>query len=108
MILQSDRPTATWRKVQIQTHHDLVVVTHCYTLAMQYQSLSKRYVPEVITYITNALAVLALKPLAESVDGSPDWHVPCADTQPVSFTHTIKTDKSLTGSPLQGCFAVST
>src|SRR5436190_1555407 len=107
MILQSDRPAATGGKVQIQTHRDLVVVTHCYTLAMQYQSLSKRYVPEVVTYITNALAVLALKPLPESVDGSPNWHVHVRIPASL-FTHTIKTDKSLTGSPLQACFAIST
>lgn len=57
----------------IQSLHDLTVGVYCATLALQYQRLSKRYVPEVITYITNALAVLAPTPLPDSVIGSAEW-----------------------------------
>jgi nucleolar protein 14 len=59
----------------IQGCHDLVVGAYCCTLALQYQSYSKRYVPEVISYITNALAALAPVPMPGSITSSPDWLV---------------------------------
>lgn len=57
----------------IQNHHDLLVGTYCCTLALQYQTLSKRYVPEVVAYITNALAILAPAPLPEKTTSSAKW-----------------------------------
>jgi nucleolar protein 14 len=59
----------------IQNSHDLVVGAYCCTLALQYQGLSKRYVPEVITYITNALAALAPVPVSRNAISSPEWLV---------------------------------
>ena len=59
----------------VQGYRDLTVGAYCCTLALKYQNLSKRYVPEVVTYITNALAVLAPTPLPESVVDLPNWLV---------------------------------
>jgi nucleolar protein 14 len=59
----------------IQSYHDLAVGAYCCTLALQYQSLSMRYVPEVIAYISNALALLAPAPLPEKTTTSSQWLV---------------------------------
>ena len=49
----------------VQNLRDLGVGAYCCTLALRYQQLAKRYMPEVITYITNALATLSPTPLPE-------------------------------------------
>lgn len=59
----------------MQSRHDLIVGAYCCTLALQYQNFSKRYVPEVISYITNALAALAPTPMPGSVVSSAKWLV---------------------------------
>jgi nucleolar protein 14 len=56
----------------IQSLRDLGVGAYCCTLALRYQQLAKRYVPEVVTYITNALAILSPTPIPEQdKDGKP-------------------------------------
>ena len=56
----------------IQSLKDLGIGAYCCTLALRYQHLAKRYVPEVVTYITNALAILSPTPLLEQdKDGKP-------------------------------------
>jgi nucleolar protein 14 len=52
----------------IQSHHDLGVGAYCCSLALRYQRLARRYVPEVITYIVNTLAALAPVPWPENQD----------------------------------------
>lgn len=47
----------------VQSLSDLARGAYCCSLALQYQSFSKRYVPEVITYLVNAIAILAPVPL---------------------------------------------
>ncbi|KAL2436757.1 putative nucleolar complex protein 14 [Exophiala dermatitidis] len=42
-----------------QSLQDLGVGAYCSSLALQYQRVAQRYVPEVIVYITNALAILS-------------------------------------------------
>ncbi|OAP63497.1 hypothetical protein AYL99_02724 [Fonsecaea erecta] len=49
----------------IQSLRDLSTGAYCCSLALRYQWLAKRYVPEVVTYITNALAILSPTPLPE-------------------------------------------
>ena len=39
--------------------HDLVIGAYCCSLALQYQSVAKRYVPEVMNYLLNGLLHLA-------------------------------------------------
>ena len=46
----------------VQTLGDLATGAWCCTLALQYQTLSKRYVPELMTYVVNAMSNLS--PLA--------------------------------------------
>jgi nucleolar protein 14 len=46
----------------VQTLGDLAIGSYCCTLALQYQHFSKRYVPECMTYLVNA--ILALAPTA--------------------------------------------
>jgi nucleolar protein 14 len=48
---------------QIQSLQVLGKGAYCCTLALQHQSLARRYVPEVITYIVNAFAILSPTPL---------------------------------------------
>ncbi|KIY03316.1 uncharacterized protein Z520_00006 [Fonsecaea multimorphosa CBS 102226] len=56
----------------IQSLRDLSTGAYCCSLALRYQRLAKRYVPEVVTYITNALATLSPSPLSEQdEDGNP-------------------------------------
>ncbi|WEW58500.1 nucleolar complex protein 14 [Emydomyces testavorans] len=43
----------------IQSLGDLATGTYVTSLCLQYQSLSKRYIPELINYVLNALCVLA-------------------------------------------------
>jgi nucleolar protein 14 len=59
----------------IQSRRDVTVGAYCCTLALQYQSYSKRYVPEVVSYITNALVALAPVPMPESITGASSWLV---------------------------------
>ncbi|RMD44139.1 hypothetical protein DV735_g931, partial [Chaetothyriales sp. CBS 134920] len=47
----------------VQSLQDLGIGAYCCSLALQYQSLSTRYVPEVINYVVNAIASLAPKPM---------------------------------------------
>ncbi|KAJ9615648.1 nucleolar complex protein 14 [Cladophialophora chaetospira] len=56
----------------VQSLKDLGIGAYCCTLAVRYQQLAKRYVPEVITYIMHALAVLSPTALPEEdKDGKP-------------------------------------
>lgn len=56
----------------IQSLKDLGVGAYCSSLALRYQRLAKRYVPELVTYITNAFAALAPTPLPDTdQDGNP-------------------------------------
>ncbi|EXJ88177.1 hypothetical protein A1O1_05106 [Capronia coronata CBS 617.96] len=60
----------------VQSLRDLGVGAYCSSLALQYQKLSHRYVPEVVTYINNALAILSPSRLPETdQDGNP-WSFP--------------------------------
>jgi nucleolar protein 14 len=43
----------------VQNLGDLVIGAYCCTLALHYQQFSKRYMPECITYLVNAISVLA-------------------------------------------------
>ncbi|KAK5062467.1 hypothetical protein LTR84_004539 [Exophiala bonariae] len=47
----------------IQSLQDLGRGAYCCSLALQYQAFAKRYVPEVITYLVNAISILAPVPL---------------------------------------------
>ena len=43
----------------VQTLGDLATGAWCCTLALQYQTFSKRYIPEMMTYVVNALSALS-------------------------------------------------
>ena len=43
--------------------NDLITGTYVSTLALQYQTLSKRYIPEAVNYILNVLSILAAEPV---------------------------------------------
>jgi nucleolar protein 14 len=60
----------------VQSLNDLGIGAFCCTLALQYERLSKRYVPEVIKYLTNALAMLAPVPIPASVTNDAKWTIP--------------------------------
>lgn len=60
----------------VQSLKDLGVGAYCSSLALQYQRLSQRYVPEVITYITNALAILSPVALPEKDQDGKPWSFP--------------------------------
>ena len=49
-----------------QSLRGLGVGAYCCSLALRYQRIAKRYIPEVVTYITNAFAELSPTPLLES------------------------------------------
>lgn len=49
----------------IRSLYDLGVGAYCCSLALRYQQLSKRHIPEVVTYITNGLVVLAPESLSD-------------------------------------------
>ncbi|KAL6240526.1 nucleolar complex protein 14 [Rhinocladiella similis] len=56
----------------IQNIQDLGTGAYCCSLSLRYQRLAKRHIPEVVTYIVNALAALAPVPLPEKdKDGRP-------------------------------------
>ncbi|RMZ90987.1 hypothetical protein DV736_g1755, partial [Chaetothyriales sp. CBS 134916] len=61
----------------VRNLQDLGIGAYCCTLALQYQNLSHRYVPEVINYIVNAIAILAPKPMP------PIHQLESAETQPL-------------------------
>lgn len=50
-------------QTSVQSFTDLGIGAYCCSLALQYQSFAKRVVPEVMTYIVNALAILAPAPI---------------------------------------------
>lgn len=58
-----------------QNLSDLVTGTYLCTLCLQYQSLSKRYVPEVVNFIQNTLHILAPVPLSDLLGNFP-YHEP--------------------------------
>lgn len=60
----------------VSTLQDLGTGAYCCSLALQYQSLAKRYVPEVITYLANAIAILAPVPLSAKDQATQALHVP--------------------------------
>ncbi|KEF59995.1 uncharacterized protein A1O9_04844 [Exophiala aquamarina CBS 119918] len=60
----------------VQSLQDLGRGAYCCSLALQFQSFAKRYVPEVITYLVNALFILAPVPLADKDKASLPLHVP--------------------------------
>ncbi|KIW23265.1 uncharacterized protein PV07_11476 [Cladophialophora immunda] len=60
----------------IQSLKDLSIGAYCCSLALRYQRLAKRYVPEVVTYITNALATLSPVPLPEQDKDGNSLNVP--------------------------------
>ncbi|KIW16946.1 hypothetical protein PV08_04136 [Exophiala spinifera] len=56
----------------IQSVQDLGTGAYCCSLSLRYQRLAKRHIPEVVTYVVNALAALAPVPLPEQdKDGRP-------------------------------------
>lgn len=60
----------------VQSHQDLGIGAYCCSLALKYQSLAKRFVPEVVVYIVNALAILAPVPVPEMDSGGVQLNVP--------------------------------
>lgn len=58
-------------QAHVQTLSDLATGAYCCTLALQYQQYAKRYVPEVVTYIVNAIAILSPThlPTTLAIDG---------------------------------------
>ncbi|EXJ86975.1 hypothetical protein A1O3_03930 [Capronia epimyces CBS 606.96] len=60
----------------IQSLRDLGIGAYCSSLALQYQRLSQRYVPEVVTYITNALAILSPTSLPDKDQDGRSWNFP--------------------------------
>ena len=60
----------------LQTLQDLGTGAYCCSLALRYQQVAKRYVPEVVTYIINALAALSPTPLPEQVKNGEQLNVP--------------------------------
>ena len=49
----------------VQSLQDLAIGSYACSLALQYHGFAKRYVPEVVTYIVNAFAILSPSPLKE-------------------------------------------
>ncbi|EXJ57159.1 hypothetical protein A1O7_07504 [Cladophialophora yegresii CBS 114405] len=60
----------------VQSLQDLGVGAYCCSLALRYQALAKRYVPEVVTYITNALAILSPTPVPQQDKEGKPLNVP--------------------------------
>ncbi|KIV90231.1 hypothetical protein PV10_07560 [Exophiala mesophila] len=60
----------------VQNHQDLGIGAYCCSLALKYQSLAKRFVPEVVVYIVNALSILAPVPVPERDNGGMPLNVP--------------------------------
>ncbi|KIV85739.1 hypothetical protein PV11_01400 [Exophiala sideris] len=55
----------------VQSVHDLGLGAYCCSLALRYQRLARRYVPEVVNYVVNALATLAPIPMSENDQEQP-------------------------------------
>lgn len=60
----------------VQSLQDLGRGAYCCSLALQYQNFAKRYVPEVITYLVNAIVILAPVPLPQRAKLRQPIHVP--------------------------------
>jgi len=60
----------------VQSLQDLGRGAYCCSLALQYQSFSKRYVPEVLTYLVNAIFTLAPVPPTDREKANLPLHVP--------------------------------
>jgi nucleolar protein 14 len=60
----------------VQSLHDLGIGAYCCSLALRYQRLAGRYVPEVINYITNGIAILSPTPVPEHDKGGSPLNVP--------------------------------
>jgi nucleolar protein 14 len=52
----------------VQSLRDLGIGAYCCSLALDYQSLAKRYVPEVIRYVVNAMSILSPTAMPEVMD----------------------------------------
>ena len=59
----------------VQTAIDLTIGAYCCSLALQYQRLAKRYVPEVINYLVSAVAILAPVALPEKSEAGQPLNV---------------------------------
>ena len=55
----------------VESLKDLSIGAYCCSLAVQYQYLAKRYVPEVVTYIVNAIAILSPTTMSEKFSSKP-------------------------------------
>ncbi|OAL37383.1 hypothetical protein AYO20_03232 [Fonsecaea nubica] len=76
----------------IQSLQDLSIGAYCCSLALRYQQLAKRYVPEVVTYVTNALAALSPTPLPDHDQDGVPLHVPIRlPTRPLRVRSTSAT-----------------
>lgn len=60
----------------VQSLHDLGIGAYCCSLALRYQRLAKRYVPEVVNYVVNALATLAPLPMLEKAQMENPLNIP--------------------------------
>jgi nucleolar protein 14 len=85
-----------------QTLQDLATGAYLCTLCLQYQKLSKRYVPEVVNFIENTLCVLAPTKLAK-LPGNFPYHQPKsslriesapASTRQLKFYDCVAQDRS--------------
>ena len=84
---------------------DLVIGTYAVTLSLQYQQLSRRYVPEVVNYILNTMCGLApiksktstatfpQHTLPEAVRLQPTSEAPC-DSRPLAFWDVLSSPNS--------------
>lgn len=60
----------------VQSLQDLGSGAYCCSLALQYHGFAKRYAPEVITYLVNAIFILAPGPLTDKDKTNLPLHVP--------------------------------
>ena len=51
-----------------QNLRELCTGMYCCSLALQYQQMARRYFPEVINYLVNAIAILSPTPMSESTE----------------------------------------
>ena len=68
---------------------DVQIGLYCCTLALQCQQISKRFVPEVIPYLCNALAVLCPMPLSHHLTSAADWIIPARASAPSLHIHKL-------------------
>ena len=54
----------------VESLRDLAIGAYACSLALQYQGFAKRYVPEVVTHIVNAFAILSPTPLKERLSSA--------------------------------------